>query len=194
MNGLKIDGQTNYGTVYLDSTGTVQTVSPGSSGQVLTSNGSSAAPTFQAAGGGGSSWSIASVTGSDFTSSGNANITGLSFTAAANTNYEVDIWLDVTNSNGGGTKVALSQSVSGATWFLVGPASGVSGGSSALLLFMVGAGTATFDASSSVEVFANFRGIVKNGSNSNTISVQIQPVGSSTVTVKIGSKLNYRPQ
>ncbi len=45
-------GQTNYGTVYLDSAGEIQTVSPGTSGNVLTSNGSSAAPTFQAASGG----------------------------------------------------------------------------------------------------------------------------------------------
>lgn len=52
---VKILGQTSYGTVYLDSAGEIQTVSPGTSGNVLTSNGSSAAPTFQAAAGGGPS-------------------------------------------------------------------------------------------------------------------------------------------
>ncbi len=45
---IQIKGLTNYGTCYLDNSGQVQTVSPGTSGQVLTSNGSSAAPSFQA--------------------------------------------------------------------------------------------------------------------------------------------------
>ena len=50
LNGVGIGGQTNYGTVYLDNNGQVQTVAPGTSGYVLTSNGSSSAPTFQLAG------------------------------------------------------------------------------------------------------------------------------------------------
>lgn len=49
-NGLAVAGQTSYGTVYLDSSGVLQTVWPGTSGQALVSNGAGAAPTFQAVG------------------------------------------------------------------------------------------------------------------------------------------------
>ena len=40
-------GQTSNGTAYLDSTGEIQTVSPGTTGQLLVSNGASSPPSFQ---------------------------------------------------------------------------------------------------------------------------------------------------
>ncbi len=69
-------------------------IDPGTSGQVLTSNGPSASPTFQNAGGGGSSTVSYASIASDIVVTNQATQNAISFTAVANKTYVVTVYVD----------------------------------------------------------------------------------------------------
>jgi hypothetical protein len=106
-----------------DASGNPTTVATGTSGHVLTSNGAGAAPTFQAAAGGGATLVVNGTSDTNATAS-LENIDELSFTATLNTNYMVEFHL-YSEISGGGADAAVAVDIPSGT--IIGAAVGADG-------------------------------------------------------------------
>lgn len=172
-------------------TSALQFVAPGTSGNVLTSNGTtwtSAAPT--------SGWmaAYASSDKSVATSTSLSDWTGLSFSVAANKNYCFRFVFSCDNFASGGSRVAFTAPASPSSiWYggIVGAGSGTNPVNSG---FVTTAGAAS--AASPIVGWSNVIGIIEgtlfNGSNAGTLQVQVaQSSASGTTTFRKGSFLQY---
>jgi hypothetical protein len=172
-------------------TSAVQFVAPGTSGNILTSNGTtwtSAAPS--------SGWmaAYASADKSVATSTILSDWTGLSFSVAANKNYCFRFVFSCDNYASGGSRVAFTAPASPSSiWYggIVGAGSGTNPVNSG---FVTTAGAAS--AAGPILGWTNAIGIIEgtlfNGSNAGTLQVQVaQSSASGTTTFRKGSFLQY---
>ncbi len=162
---------------------------PGTSGNVLTSDGTNWASSAPAGGG-----ATVKVSGSDFTTTSLSlvAVTGMtSATLSINSLYEVDIMLRVQSTSTAGLKVGLlttTGSAKLASWLL----SGDTGGTGTSAFSTANFGTAF---ASSLAVTANtddfvwVKGIIMTDASATTIQTAVLKVTSGTATVYIGSRM-----
>lgn len=165
-------------------TGAVQFVAPGTSGNVLTSNGTTWASVAPAV-----TWTLLKKT-SDFSLTSTTtftDVTGLTFPMAANKTYDVKAVLSV-NVGAGGYQVAINGPAIG-TGNLRVLAGGLTGNLTAISTYA----TAFTTISSAVITLMEFRAIIHNGANAGTFAVQFKQNSSSTVAsiIETGSWLEY---
>jgi hypothetical protein len=159
---------------------------PGTSGNVMTSDGTNWTSAAPAAGGGVTS----KVSGSDFSTSSTTlvNITGLTFAASANTKYEVDVLLTVQSTTTAGVKVGLAYSAAGAAgpYLAIG---GTTSGVPAWSSFALGAASSVYTDFATAYNTVWIKALLIIGANTGNITVQILKVTSGTATVYIGSRM-----
>ena len=191
--GTGLTTLTSNNVILGNGTSAPQFVAPGTSGNVLTSNGTtwtSAAPS--------SGWmaAYASSDKSVVATTIVADWTGLSFSVAANKNYCFRFVFSCDNFASGGSRVSFSAPSSPSSiWYggIVGAHTGA--GSNPINSGFVSA-TGSSSAASAVVGWSNVIGIIDgtlfNGSNAGTLQVQVaQSSASGTTTYRKGSFLQY---
>jgi hypothetical protein len=163
---------------------------PGTSGNVLTSNGTnwtSAAPS----GGGGLTQTTSQVSGSNYTNATNSftNVTGLTFAASANKLYLVQAWIPWSRDNAGGWQIQLAYSAAGATGTYDFFTPDGSTSSPAHKCIDVNNSAGTFGTLSSQDTMLSLFGMVKTGANAGNITIQALRITGGTITIYIGAAM-----
>ena len=172
-------------------TSTPAFVAPGSSGNVLTSDGTtwtSAAPT--------TAWTTLKKTADQSVTSSTTlvDISSLTFSVAANTTYAIRCFIPVTASTGGGLKFS-ANGPSSPTLVRVGGGQTTTTAGAATDNFVIsayGSNIVGFTSASTAWVF-ECQGIVQNGSNAGTFAMQFAQAASNATpsTVLKGAWLEY---
>lgn len=158
----------------------------GTAGSILTSDGTNWASAF-------GGWTTVKVSGSNFTTSSLSlvGITGLSFSAVASTRYEIEVMLYCNSSSTAGGQFGANSSGGSPTVILIQNANGnattqISAGIKANNTAMTACLTTAADG------VVCIKGVISSGTGSPTISIRGLKVTSGTLTVYIGSYLQYR--
>jgi hypothetical protein len=172
------------GTDFVPSTETY--AAPGTSGNVMTSDGSNWTSAAPSAGG-----TTSTVTGSNFTTSSTSlvNITGLTFAASANKLYEVDALIKFQSSSTAGIRLSVAFSAAGATgeYSAMGNTNTTTAATD-VNVFGTACATARATAANT-DSFAHIKAAVTIAANAGNITIQILKATSGTATVYIGSRM-----